>query len=105
MVQYYNFSDLSMNKIKESLHDFIKLCLATKDAQALTELFDLFLTLEEKESLALRYKIVKEMVKQEKPQRQIAEDIGVSIAKITRASNALKVISPKLANFLREKMR
>lgn len=81
---------------------FLKLCLATKNEKMLSSLFDLFLTQEEKESLALRCLIIEELLKQEKTQRNMAENLHVSIAKITRGSNELKRMPPKLVEFLKE---
>ncbi len=93
-----------MDKPQKGWKDFLELCLATKDTKILSELFDLLLTLEEKESLSMRMLIIKELVAQKKTQRQIAEDINVSIAKITRGSNALKRMSAKFLTFLRQKL-
>jgi TrpR family trp operon transcriptional repressor len=81
---------------------FIKLCLATKNEKTLALLFDLFLTPEEKESLASRCLIIEELLKQQKTQRDMAEDLKVSIAKITRGSNELKRMPTKLIEFLQE---
>ncbi len=83
---------------------FIKLCLATKNEKLLSSLFDLFLTQEEKESIAMRYLIVMDLLKQEKTQREIAEHLHVSIAKITRGSNELKRMPAQLIEFLKEHM-
>lgn len=81
---------------------FIKLCLASNNAHMLSAWFELFLTHEEKENLALRYLIIEELFKQEKTQRDIAQDLQVSIAKITRGSNELKRMSSQLITFLKE---
>lgn len=81
---------------------FTKLCLATKNEKMLSSLFDLLLTQEERESIAMRYLIIIELLKQEKTQRSIAEDLTVSIAKITRGSNELKRMPAKLIKFLKE---
>jgi TrpR family trp operon transcriptional repressor len=83
---------------------FIKFCLATKNEKTLSSLFDFFLTQEEKESVAMRCLIIKELLKGKKTQRDMAEDLHVSIAKITRGSNELKRVSPKLIEFLKENM-
>lgn len=83
---------------------FTKLCLATKNEKVLSSLFDLLLTQEEKESIAMRCLIVMDLLKQEKTQRDMAEDLHVSIAKITRGSNELKRMPPKLIEFLKENM-
>lgn len=84
--------------------NFTKLCLATKNEEMLSSLFDLLLTYEEKESIAMRCLIVMDLLKQEKTQRNIAEDLHVSVAKITRGSNELKRMQPKLIEFLKENM-
>lgn len=83
---------------------FTQLCLASKNEKMLSSLFNLFLTQEEKESIATRCLIVMELLKHEKTQRTIAEDLQVSIAKITRGSNELKRMSPQLIAFLKENM-
>ena len=90
-----------------SQHDwkrFLHLCLSIKDEKLLSEFFELFLTPEEKESIEMRCSIVKALLEQKMPQRQISEDLHVSIAKITRGSNGLKSISPKLRKFLESKI-
>lgn len=81
---------------------FTKLCLAAKNEKMLTSVLELFLTHEEQESLSTRCLIVMELLKQEKTQRGMAEDLQVSIAKITRGSNELKRMAPKLIEFLKE---
>lgn len=79
---------------------FLELCLGAEDEKMLSELFDLLLTPEEKSSLETRCLIVKALLDQQKTQRQIASELQVSIAKITRGSNELKRISPKLKQYL-----
>ena len=66
----------------------------------LDELFELFLTLEEKEDVAKRFLILKLLLERKLTQREIAEEAKVSISKITRGSNALKVISKHLREAL-----
>jgi len=83
---------------------FTQLCLESDNEKMLSSLFDLLLTQEEKESIATRCLIVVELLKQKKTQRAIAEDLHVSIAKITRGSNELKRMPPKLIEFLKENM-
>lgn len=79
---------------------FLKWCSQAQDKALLTELFDCLLTPEEKESIETRCLIVKALLDQEQTQRQISESLQVSIAKITRGSNQLKRISPKLKTYL-----
>jgi TrpR family transcriptional regulator, trp operon repressor len=84
--------------------NFLELCLAAEDEKTLSELFDLFFTPEEKSSLETRCLIVKALLEKKRTQRQIAEDLQVSIAKITRGSNELKRISTKILQFLQDKL-
>lgn len=86
---------------KNAFKQFIELCVSENDSHRAIELFDLFFTSEEKEDLAARYLIVKALLKEKKPQRQIAKDLNVSISKITRGSNELKRMSPELLEYLR----
>ncbi len=79
---------------------FLELCLSAKDEKTLDEIYDLFLTAEERSSLETRCLIIKALLDQKRTQREIAKDLNVSIAKITRGSNELKRISPKLKQYL-----
>lgn len=79
---------------------FLNWCSGTQDHALLTELFDCLLTHEEKESIETRCLIVKALLDQKKTQRQISEELKVSIAKITRGSNQLKRNSQKLKDYL-----
>ena len=81
---------------------FLELCLSAEDEKTLNELFDLFLSAEERSALETRCLLIKDLLEQKKTQREIAEDLNISIAKITRGSNALKQISPKLKQFLQD---
>lgn len=93
---------MSLNK--NAWQGFLNICLVTKTNKELEQIFEIFLTSEEKENLALRYAIVRELLKQEKTQRQIAKDLNVSIAKITRGSNELKRLPAKLKEYLKKNL-
>ena len=80
--------------------EFLKLCLDTKSPKQLNELLELFLTTEERSAIALRVKLIQELLRNKKTQRDIASDLEISIAKITRGSNALKIIPDSLKQFL-----
>lgn len=81
---------------------FIEICQKVKSAEDFNKLFDLFLTIEEKNLLASRLKIIQGLLQDELSQREMAKEYNVSIAQITRGSNALKRIDPKLEEFLRK---
>lgn len=89
---------------EEGWRRLLTLCDRAEKEERYDELFSLFLTLEEKEALALRYLIVKALLKEKRPQREIAEVLRVSISKITRGSNALKIASDDLKEFLKTHM-
>jgi TrpR family trp operon transcriptional repressor len=84
---------------------FLSLCQsASEDATLTEELFNLLLTPEEKASIETRCLIIKELLAQQKTQRQISHDLQVSIAKITRGSNELKRISAQLKSYLKTQL-
>jgi TrpR family transcriptional regulator, trp operon repressor len=83
---------------------FLELTAKFKETHELSELFDLFFTLEEKQDLAKRYSLIKALLGGRITQREIAEKLGISISKITRGSNALKIINSRLEGALKEHM-
>lgn len=84
--------------------EFLALCRHTNSDEQLASLLDLLLTLDEKEQLAMRVNLLQALLTGEKTQRVIAEELKVSIAKITRGSNALKTISPELKAYLQKEL-
>lgn len=90
----------------ENLHErgwqgFCELCAKIESPETLKAIFDLFFTIEEKETFAARYLIIKALLDSNLPQREIAHQLKVSIAQITRGSNALKIIPPKLKEMIK----
>ena len=55
------------------------MCLNTKDEEALQAMYSLFLTPEEKIDIARRFLIIKELVREDKTQRDIAKSLHVSL--------------------------
>lgn len=90
---------------QDGWHDFLKLCSKIKTPEAFNSFFALFLTCEERETMGSRYLIIKALLESRLTQREIAETYKVSIAQITRGSNALKIIDPKFKKFLEKKLR
>ena len=86
-------------------HEFLTLCSQTDSIEQLDELFNLLFSLEEKEQLAMRVELVRELLRGEKTQREISRDLNISIAKITRGSNALKRVSDKIKAFINTCLR
>ena len=85
---------------KDGWRGFLSLCLRAKTIKELDELLGLLLTPEERENLSIRHLIVQELVRGKMTQREMAKNLGVSIAKITRGSNSLKMISKDLRRLL-----
>lgn len=83
-------------------YDFLELCSKIKTPEAFNSFFALFLTFEERETMGSRYLIIKALLEGQLTQREIAETYKVSIAQITRGSNALKIIDPEFKNFLKK---
>ncbi len=95
---------MSQDSADSGWQGFLSLCSKIESPTECGQLFDLFLTIEEKENLASRFLIVKALLKEELTQREIADTYKVSIAQITRGSNALKIISPELKDLLKERL-
>ncbi len=84
---------------------FLELCQKLESPEALNDFFDLFLTLEEKKDLTNRFLIVQELLRGKLTQREIAAELQVSIANITRGSNGIKRIGDKLRGFLVKRLK
>lgn len=91
---------MSQKLDKEGWRGFLTLCSKIKSPEEFKLLFDLFLTIEEKETLGRRFLIVKALQEEKLTQREIADQFGVSISQITRGSNALKIINAPLKKAL-----
>ncbi len=81
---------------------FLSLCRKSSSDTQLNELLGLLLTPEEQQSVAARVLLTRALLLGEKTQRDISEELGVSIAKITRGSNALKFASASLKEYITE---
>lgn len=86
--------------MKNPWKSFLKLCLSSQNTDELSILLECMLTPDEKKDIIDRYLIVKALMENKLTQRELSEQLSVSIAKITRGSNALKTIDDKLKKFL-----
>ncbi len=93
-----------MDDHPQGWESFLKLCTKLNSAKEFDRFFDLFLTIEEKHLLASRTLIIKELLEESMPQREISKEHGVSIAQITRGSNALKRSDSSLKSFLQKNL-
>ncbi len=92
-------------KYKQSgWRDFIDLCRSVQTDEELSSTLSFLFTPEEKEHMALRIELVRALLKGELTQRDIAKELEISIATITRGSNGLKLIEPELREALVERL-
>ncbi len=89
---------------ENSWEAFLELCAKIKTPEEFDQFFSLFLTFEEREIMASRYLIIKALLEGDLTQREMADAYKVSIAQITRGSNALKTIDPKFKKTLEKKL-
>lgn len=92
-------------EVKAGWSDFLELCSQIKAPEEFDKFFSLFLTIEERETLASRFLIIKALLDGHLTQREIAEKYKVSIAQITRGSNALKIVDPQFRKKLENKLK
>ncbi len=85
--------------------DLQKLNTVLSQAGLYHDFMELLFTHEEQATIKKRLLIIKELLSEEKTQRQIAKDLNVSISQITRGSNELKNISPNLKQLLLEQIK
>lgn len=93
---------MKLKSDEDGWQGFLVLCSKIKSPEEFKRFFDLFLTIEEKETIGRRFLIVKALQEGKLTQREIAEYFGVSISQITRGSNALKIIDPPLKEMLQK---
>lgn len=84
---------------------FLQLCLKIQDETLLNNFFQLFFTHEEREALSTRFLIIRELIRAKMTQREMASNLKVSIAKITRGSNAMKTIDAAIEKFLQDSLK
>ncbi len=92
---------MTSKKTKTGWKQFLALCTNSDSPKLLDQLFDLLFTLDEKDQLNARCLIVKALLEGKLTQRQIAEELGVSISQITRGSNELKTVDKQLSEYLK----
>lgn len=83
--------------------------LLTLIQQAVSEekldlLLSMLLTVDERNTLGLRVQIIRELLANRMPQREIQQYLNTSAATITRGSNMLKSIEPQALQWINEKL-
>ncbi len=84
-------------------YEFLDDCYFAAEKKQLQIFFDILLTTSEKVELVNRLNIVHELLEAKKTQREIAKDLKVSIANVSRGSNALKAIDIDLKRIFKKK--
>ena len=87
-----------MDDLKELIEIFTK----TDSTQEMQKLFEELFTQREKYDFALRWRLMKEL-HDGKPQREIANSLGISLCKITRGSKILKTPGSLMNTILQER--
>ena len=83
---------------------FLELCAVSIKQNNFDVLMQVLLTPEEKDQLSTRVLLIQQLLAGEKSQREIAQDLQVSISKITRGSNELKRSDAATIAFLKEQL-
>ncbi|MBM3184397.1 MAG: trp operon repressor [Chlamydiae bacterium] len=79
---------------------FLDLCRKAKDPKELDQLFQAVLTPAERHEIAFRVLIFQELLHGDKTQREIAKDLPISLALVSRGSNVLKTMDPEVRSLL-----
>ena len=96
------FSYKVINKMldKTGWNEFRQAILECNTHENLDVFLDIFLTISEKEAIMRRYVLVKELLISQKPHREIAKKLNVSIANVTRGSNLIKLRKSDIENII-----
>lgn len=90
-----------MSNINSGWNGFLDICFKQSNANELSKFFDVFLTISEKDEFAKRFNIIIELLKGSKTQREIAKDLGVSIANVSRGANVIKIFPNDIKDILK----
>lgn len=83
---------------------FIRLLTQAVQENKLDELLTMLLTADERNALGLRVQIVRALLDNQAPQREIQQQLNTSAATITRGSNMLKTTDPAMLNWVNDKL-
>lgn len=89
-----------METSKTGWRQLLHWCQHVENEKQLVALFDLILTPDEKKDIAMRCLIIRELLAKQHSQRDIAKNLNVSIAKITRGSNELKRMKASIIQYV-----
>ncbi|MBI5447934.1 MAG: trp operon repressor [Gammaproteobacteria bacterium] len=87
---------------EQSWRNFLKLCEKATIEKKFPEFLNFFLTPEERIDIGKRLAIIQALLSEEQSQRSIANNIEVSISKVTRGSMCIKKSSNAFIKFLKK---
>jgi len=76
-------------RVRKNIKELCRVLAETGDSKLLESFFSCLLTPAEMADIAARWALVKAL-REGRPQREIAKDLGISLCKITRGSRELK---------------
>lgn len=83
---------------------FVELLTQAVRENKTEELLSMLLTPDERTSLGLRVQITRELLSNQRPQREIQQQLNTSAATITRGSNMLKTVEPEILDWVKNKL-
>lgn len=83
---------------------FIELLGQAVQENKIEALLSMFLTPDERTSLGLRVQIIRELLDNQRSQREIQQYLNTSAATITRGSNMLKTVEPETLQWVSDKL-
>ena len=85
----------------DDFHELVDVFARTSNYEDMQKLFEELFTQREKYDFALRWRLLKDL-HYGKTQREIANDLGISLCKITRGSKILKSPESQIKKILQE---
>lgn len=83
---------------------FVELLTQAVQENKIEALLSMFLTPDERTSLGLRVQIIRELLDNQRSQREIQQYLNTSAATITRGSNMLKTVEPETLKWVSDKL-
>lgn len=83
---------------------FVDLLTQAVNENQLDALLAMLLTPDERSALGLRVQIIRELLHNQRPQREIQQQLNTSAATITRGSNMLKTVEPAILHWVNGKL-
>jgi len=88
-----------MTNEEDGWRRFLALCKKAS-LEELDELLKAILTHTERHEIAFRVLVFRELIRGERTQREIAADLPISLANVSRGSNVLKTMEPEIRTLI-----